>query len=555
MKRILVIATALILASVAFAQELPAVEALEAQEPVTIDAALEEAVWAEGEWYSDFSLLGKPDAPASAQTRFKIALDSENFYIAAVLDEPNMKELKATITNRDGRVHTDDCLEFMIDPGGDRTDYFHFTVNSLETRYDAELRQGGNVRSAAWDCPWEAAVTKQEASWTVEARVPLVHLGLSGASTGDWALNVARERYAGTKELSSFINSLGGFHQPTNYAVLRVPDVDLDRYLWAIKQPYDVRVMPVDGELTYTAKTHITNHTGEFWFISLAPGLQADIQHETGPRIHEGLDAGQGRELEFSVPVPQQGRQTLQLRVLDRRNPRRVLAIRSLPVELSYTPVSVDVTQPYYRNSIYATQDIDEIRADVTLSLTEAEMEGATVSAALMERTRQIARSEPVAAAPDVEVVVPIEELEDGEYRLSVLMDREGKVVHRASVPIHKLPPAPSGHEWRIGEGNILLHNGEPYLVYGWFGGSVEDLADPEVPYTAAQYYSAQWLSDEEVIEKRLDPVAEAGSFITIYPYHTPKMMDAEDWGRPLNDDEREGLRNRVKALKDHPAL
>ncbi|MFO7948259.1 MAG: carbohydrate-binding family 9-like protein, partial [Armatimonadota bacterium] len=219
MKRTLAVAIALILAAVTFAQDLPAVDALKAEEPVTVDGALEEAVWAEGEWYNDFSLLGKPDAAASAQTRFKIALDSESFYLAAVLDEPNMEDLKAAITDRDGRVHTDDCLEFMIDPGGDRTDYFHFTVNSLETLYDAEMRQGGNVRSSAWDCPWEAAVTKQEDCWTVEARVPLVHLGLSGASTGDWALNVTRERYAGTKELSSFTDSLGGFHQPTNYAV------------------------------------------------------------------------------------------------------------------------------------------------------------------------------------------------------------------------------------------------------------------------------------------------------------------------------------------------
>ncbi len=548
----------LTMTAIAAAQELPVVTALKAQQPLSLDGSLDEQVWQQGEWYGQFRLLGKPELQAEAQTRFKLAFDAENLYLGAVLAEPNMDQLKVTATERDGKVHRDDCLEFMIDPQGDRTEYFHFTLNALGTLYDSEVRQGGQVMTKEWDCPWEAAVTKQEASWTVEARVPVVYLGLTAESVGDWAVNVARERQAGQQELSAFINTLGGFHQPANYAVLRLPDADFSKYLWDIKSPFEVSVLPRDGRLVYQAKTHITNETGRFWFFSLAPGLQMGSQHETGPRVPQGLDAGQGREMVFAVPVPAAGKQTLQIRLLDRRNPRRLLAVKTLPVELSYSPITIVVTQPAYRNSIYATQKLSEIRAEVHLALREDEAEGAVVTPVLMDRTKLVSKGEAVAAAESVAVAVPIEDLAEGSYRLVVTVEKAGEALYRESVPLAKLPPAPNGHEWRLDENNMLLHNGEPYLIYGWFSGNAEELADPSLPYTATQSYNAQWYDSEKVREEVFDPVAEAGGFITIYPYPNTvprRMMGPEDWQRPLNDEEKTALRQRIAELKDHPAV
>ncbi len=544
--------------AIATAQDLPVVTAVKAQQPITVDGSLDEEVWQEGEWCGEFRLLGKPELKAEAQTRFKIAFDDENIYIGAVLDEPNMDQLKATVSERDGWVHRDDCLEFMIDPQGERTEYFHFTVNVLGTVYDSEVRQGGHVMTKEWNCPWEVGVTKQAASWTVEVRVPVVYLGLTAASSGDWALNVARERQAGQQELSAFINTLGGFHQPANYAVLKLPGADFSKYLWDIKSPFEVTVLPRDGRLVYQAKTHITNETGRFWFFSVAPGLQMGTKHETGARVPQGLDAGQGREMSFSVPVAEQGKQTLQIRLLDRRNPRRILAVKTLPVELSYSPITIDVTQPCYRNSIYATEDLREIKANVHLALTDDEVDGTVIKPALMHRTKLVSSGDAVKVAESVEVAVPIKDLADGSYRLVVTAEKAGAVLHRQSVPITKLPPAPNGHEWRLDENNVLLHNGEPYLIYGWFGGTADELADPNLPYTASQYYSAQWYDSEKVRQDFFDPMTEAGSFITIYPYPNTvprRMMGPEDWQRPLNEEEKTALRQRIAELKDHPAV
>ena len=104
---------------------------------------------------------------------------------------------------RDGRVHADDVLEIMVVPNSARLDYYHFSVNPLGTRYDAELRQGGNVRTTEWDANWQAQTARGPQAWTVEVAIPFVELGLTGLSRGDWAVNVARERQAGTRAVSS----------------------------------------------------------------------------------------------------------------------------------------------------------------------------------------------------------------------------------------------------------------------------------------------------------------------------------------------------------------
>ena len=198
--------------------------------------------------------------------------------------------------------------------------------------------------------------------------------------------------------------------------MLKLPGSDFGRYLWQVREPFEATVMPEDGTLTYRAKTHITNETGRFCFISVATSLRAGAGVETGERVHNGLDAGQGREFALTCPVPAQGEQTLEMRILDRRNPRRVLAIKSVTLNLSYSPVTIDVTRPCYRQSIYATERLDAVEANVHLSLTADELAGAEVLAKLTQGEQTIAEGKSVKAEPITKVSVPIGALADGEY-------------------------------------------------------------------------------------------------------------------------------------------
>lgn len=534
----------------------PSVIAQRATQPPTLDGRLDEMVWQQAEWYSGFTRLGEVDEPAEAQTQFAVAFDRENLYFGVKCAEPNMDQLKATVTERDGKVHRDDVVELMVDSTGDRVEYYHFSVNALGTLYDAQMRQGGNVRSVEWDCDWRAAVHHGEDFWSVEAAIPFLELELNEASRGPWALNVTRERHAGVTELSSFTQATAGFHQPGFYAQLQLPGADLERFMWQIRDPFDVMVVSEDGQVTYRAKTHVTNQTGRFWLALLIPELLAGESVARGESVPVGLDDGQGREVSFSIPVAEQGAQILRLRIVDRRDPDRVLHVRKIPVRVNYTPLAIEITRPCYRNSIYATQEIDEIELHVRCALTDEQLQGRRLSAAILdpEAGSVIATGQSAPAATEVTLTVPAEDLAVGDYEVGVqLVAESGEVEHSARAQLRRLPPSPSGHEWRIDENNVLLHNGEPFLPFGWFSYRVSD-HEPDSPYTAMQDYNAQWRSVGEN-EELMDEIFANGLFVTIYPYSREFMNQGEVLQQPLREDEREALVERVTALMDHPAL
>jgi hypothetical protein len=433
--------------------EPPTVTALSAVTPPTLDGKFDDAVWQTGEWYTNFTLLGEGDRPAAAQSRFKVAFDQSHLYIAMELDEPHLDLLKAEVTERDGKVYSDDAAEFMICPNSEREEYYHFITNPLGTLYDSQRRQGGHVGTSEWDAQWQAVSGRFDGGWTVEAAIPFVELGLTAASRGDWAINVARERQAHISELSSFTEGRGGFHQPTSYATLKLPGAELERFMWALRTPYETAVRQTDGQLSYQGKIHLTNQTGRFWFAQVRPELVSAAGRAAGKAVNEGFDQGQGHELSFTVPVREQGPQTLRLRVVDRRRPSQVLYVYSLPLNLSYTPLQVEFTRPFYRDNIYATQNLDFVEATVTSALTDEQMRGLRLTAELYARSAEgeasgevIAAAQPQAAAAQVSVRVPATALAEGDYLMVArLVDRDGAITAEAQRRLRKLPPPPAG--------------------------------------------------------------------------------------------------------------
>lgn len=220
------------------------VTALPSGDAIAIDGKLDDAAWQTGEWSSGFTMLDNPAKPAPVQTRFKVRHDASNVYIGAELDEPQIADMKAAATERDGKVWSDDCIEVMLDPTGERIEYNHFMVNSLGAIYDAQMRQGGHVRSQEWDCGIQSAATVGAGKWFAEMRIPVVELGLTAASRGDWAINVTRARRVSGEELSTYSPLTGGFHQPSLYAALKMRDADFGAFLWEVKSPYEVRIQP-----------------------------------------------------------------------------------------------------------------------------------------------------------------------------------------------------------------------------------------------------------------------------------------------------------------------
>ncbi len=152
-------------------------------EPLTIDGSPQEASWQEAAWTRDFQdIVGDSQPPPRFRTRVKMLWDREYFYIAAVMEEP---DLWATLTLRDAVIYHENDFELFIDPDGDNHLYYELEINALGTIWDLLLikpyRDGGPAVNA-WDIlGLQSAVNldgslndpgNRDRGWSVEIAIP-----------------------------------------------------------------------------------------------------------------------------------------------------------------------------------------------------------------------------------------------------------------------------------------------------------------------------------------------------------------------------------------------
>ena len=521
---------------------------------ITVDGVLAEPAWQKGPWYDGFTVPGSAER-ASPDTRFAVRFDDSQLYVGVVAPEPNVAAIRHAAASRDGAIFRDDCVEIMIDPTGDRVQYYHFAVSASGVFYDAQRRQGGHVVSKEWDSSASAAARIGEHGFGVELAIPLVELGLTEHSaTQPWAIQVARERHAGGKlELSSYVPCGGTFHVPATYAPLILDGANLTRFLWEIGDPLEQLVTRENGEIMLHFQVLIRNLTDRFHFTQVTASLP-DGEGTTNAVRTGGHDVGQQQSYHFALRVPNTGKQMLRLTLADREVPDVPLSVRSFPVSLNYSPVRLLVTSPGYRNTIYATQKLSEITAGVELSLPAEQIKGATIQGSLVpagQETPVLATGQTTASGHQTQLTIPLPELAVGSYDLRVTVRTTDGAAYRAGARIHKV--APVTHEWRLDENLVTLHNGVPFMPYGWFGAAVEDAEQLVAEgVTAIQAYNTQYLSTDEA-RAWLDKLQQHGLYACLYPWPSSAFM--KNFTQPVSAKEEQLLRERIRALRDHPAL
>jgi hypothetical protein len=535
---------------------LPAVSALRVERAPTLDATLDDPAWGEASWQEGFTEL-ETGEPAAAPTRFAVAYDDRCLYVAIRATEPNLDTREANVTARDSLdVSRDDRVELFVAPGTQRTDYYQFQVNSKGVVADAAGRQSGTVREASWNSAVKVATSSGESEWIVEMAVPLVDMELGTLTPGDWGINVARVRWpGGSEQLSTFVPLSGSLHQPASFAALALPGSDFDVLRWEIAPPTGLTVLK-DGEgAMVKAKVSAKNLGGALRPIVLLPRLSQGEKTAYAKPVFDILDAGQAKTYEVVMPMPGNGEQELSLEVADRRDPKVLFARRAFAVTLEFKPISLTLREPAYQSAIYATQQLSHVSGSLEMALSAEELEGSSVAISLSPEdpaATPLAETRVGNVSATVDFRLPIPELTEGRYRLkATLFDAKGKAAGSLEHTIRRLAPAPSGIEWRIDEHGVMLRNGSPFLPVGWFGIPASKLQENACNVT--WHYWGPWQPVEEM-RQLLDDVAAAGGYAVIYPTvnnQRPENLTVA----PINEKEAELIRQRVRALKDHPAL
>lgn len=522
-----------------------------------INGKLDDPVWKEGEWLTDFRLISGNNELAKVQTEFQIAYDEENLYVAARMYEPEPGKLKIEEYRRDGTVFRDDCFELMIDPYGDRYEYFHFIANAVEVQYDARQSCGGTYRDSGWNANWKVATKIGSNSWTIEMAIPFSELSIDKQSLGDWSFNVARQRWAGGKpERSSFGSMKGTFHVPEAFTELRLPEADLGRYLWRIKGPYSCD-LEVDKEgWILTGKFRVKNLGSSKKYYKV---IFKQVSRKASMIMHvlsDELSKGQEKKYVLRLPVERQDPLNIQVELVNAMNVKDIYGIKRMSMDSSFESINLQLLSPGYRNSIYPTEDFSEIRMNVKLALVSKILNRSTLRVRLLEEKSKklVSELDVYEALKEQEVSLPIRDLNSGSYVLEVMViGKNGDVIARTSEVIKKLKG--EREEWRLGADGVLLHNGRPFLPKGWFKMLPEEMESTgEVPYNSIFIPKSTAFAEDD-LEEYLDLMYEVGGHVVAYVYPKREMMMLPQLGRELTVMEMREIRQHVKRLKNHPAI
>ena len=144
-----------------------------------------------------------------------VAYDDEFLYLAATCRKAPGVDYADTAAPRprDGDLSRQDRVEFFIDIDRDAATYYHLAIDHRGWPNDACW---GN---AAWNPSWYIAVDKNEASWTVEAAIPLKELTPQKPDAGAaWSLGV--QRIVPGVGFQSWTQSAGPNPRPEGFGLL-----------------------------------------------------------------------------------------------------------------------------------------------------------------------------------------------------------------------------------------------------------------------------------------------------------------------------------------------
>jgi len=216
-------------------------ECLRATRPIDLDGKLDDPAWQNAPWTSDFvDIEGDRKPLPKFRTRVKMLWDDQYLYIAAELEEP---EVKATLTQRDSVIFKDNDFEVFIKPLPDTRSYYEFEINALNTGWDLFLPKPYNEDGQpdnSWDIEGlKTAIAVQgtlnkagdkDRGWTLEIAYPLSAFASRQAvprprDGTTWRINFSRVEWtAGQAKEDNWVWSPQGvidMHVPGRWGYLR----------------------------------------------------------------------------------------------------------------------------------------------------------------------------------------------------------------------------------------------------------------------------------------------------------------------------------------------
>ncbi|TAK19157.1 MAG: hydrolase, partial [Acidobacteria bacterium] len=160
--------------------------------PITIDGALDEAVWRQRPGASGF-VQSEPETgkPATESTDVWVAFSKDSLFIAAYCHDAGGHAPIVSGLRKDFTIGDQDSFEVILDTFGDRRNGFLFATNPAGARADQQVTNEGKDTNASWDAVWFVKAKRVADGWTLEMEIPFRSLRFD-VGAASWGINFAR---------------------------------------------------------------------------------------------------------------------------------------------------------------------------------------------------------------------------------------------------------------------------------------------------------------------------------------------------------------------------
>ena len=164
------------------------------EDAVRVDGVLDEAVWRDARWFSDFRQKEPEEGgEPSERTEVAIVFDEHALYVAARLFHSDPEAIGSELSRRDDIGPRSETFTVSLDTYRDRRTAYTFVVTAAGVRVDWHARDDSeNDRDWTFDPIWQAGTRIGDQGWTAEMRIPFSQLRFNEGSGQPWGLNVSR---------------------------------------------------------------------------------------------------------------------------------------------------------------------------------------------------------------------------------------------------------------------------------------------------------------------------------------------------------------------------
>ena len=162
-------------------------------EPVRIDAVLDEAIWKTAT-PMEFDAETSPgeNVTPPARTVGYMTYDQKNLYVAFHAFDPNPKQIRAHLSDRDA-AFSDDFVGVVLDTFNDNRRAFEFFVNPLGVQMDLIQDDTNRNEDSSWDAIWNTAGKITDDGYIVEMAIPFTSIRFPRSTAEQtWGVDMVR---------------------------------------------------------------------------------------------------------------------------------------------------------------------------------------------------------------------------------------------------------------------------------------------------------------------------------------------------------------------------